>query len=914
MKRSIPLFHHHFLILSLFSTSIHAAEPLHHNQMPWFIQEDASARGFREAYPKLLSRTLLNGREVALVDEGRTFLFSPGEFSLGEDAKSVKWFETRNYGAQQVENTAGAMLDIRHRSPLSLDPRFGASASIQYNEKEREVDHAKEFGELYSLNYVDHFMDQRLGLKLVLNRDTYPAASMESNIEYAPTWDHEIERDLYGPKQYSGYKTGGESDLHRNYLELEWDDDKGPKIRYDLLYTERNESTITGGFNFDQINGWPNIVSPTPEGNEVFQGIYSYVQPSGGWPKVWRPITVDTGGNRWFEDERNLVYSWDVVNVAPTDFRKIEEDDDGTRWFTGEDGIRRPIPSWNWVSTGVDYNNDGIVDLRDDRRVVDGYVNVAPENRRDVIDGPDGNPRVQVEVPPDAAFISESKNSRAKDAENLLATGLNAKWETPNWNISADFAYSRNKLIEHKYEIISRYQNRLTEEAQGGYVERTYAESVTLNGPGSFIFTQDLTDPNLNKAQELRTSKSWREVERGSVSLAFTRLLDKDLIQSIEFGLRGTIHQRKTMYQWAGYEPADDATYGASSLGKIDTAYGIDFPILDIDSAINNYFKDEPAWSGGSNDKVTEQTAAIYSKINFSRTLGKDHGLKGDVGIRLLEVDLKSKGWESGQHDYHRVLPSFNLSYFPLHGNYSLSWRAARRIAKLHPDAVNPLDPWDINDFSLRLDWHYAKSSTLSLGLEYKHLATYTTTQGYYDKNSYENENGEPVTDLTGYLKTRSVNADDAYIRSIVVKWSRPFSFLDGKIFGGNAGIWVDGILNKSNAEGRLFIDEAEKNRALSQGYSVRSSLPGLKDTYFRSGLWYWRPGGVKASLRHTYNSGNVFDLDITYSPNQQLAVFFKMNNLAGNDWTWYYDDNKSRPGGSGLGGRSYEFGINRSF
>jgi hypothetical protein len=840
--------------------------------MPWFIQEDAPARGFREAYPKLLSRSLLNGREVALVDEGRTYLFSPGEFSLGEDAKSVKWFETRNYGAQQVENTAGAMLDIRHRSPLSLSPRFGASASIQYNEKEREVDHAKEFGELYNLNYVDHFMGHRLGLKLVLNRDTSPAASMESHIEYAPSWDHKIERDhkdLYGPKQYSGYKTGGESDLHRNYLELEWDDGKGPKLRYDLLYTERTESTVTGGFNFDQINGWPNTVSPTPEGNEVFSGTYVYAEQKDGWTRR-----------------------------TPPDLRPITMDDDRSRRLEVAPGVWNYVSSEGWVDIGYDHDGDG---QNDWRKVENGQVDVAD----------------QTWLPPDSPFISESKNSRAKDAENLLATGLNAEWETPNWNIRADFAYSRNKLIEHKYEIISRYQNQQKTEAgqtPDGYVERTYAESVTLNGPGSFTFTQDLTDPKLNKAQELRTNKSSREVERGSVSLAFTRLLDKDLIQSIEFGVRGTIHQRKTMHQWAGYEPDDDITYDASSLGKIDTAYGIEYPILDIDSAINNYFKDEPAWSGGSSDKVTEQTAAIYSKINFSRTLGKDYGLKGDVGIRLLEVDLKSKGSESDKHDYHRILPSFNLSYFPIHDNYSLSWRAARRIAKLYPDAVNPLDPWDINDFSLRLDWHYAKSSTLSLGLEYKHLATYTTTQGYYNKNSYVNDNDEPVTDLTGYLKTRSVNADDAYIRSIVVKWSRPFSFLDGKIFGGNAGIWVDGIINKSNAEGRLFIDEAEKNRALSQGYSVRSSLPGLKDTYFRSGLWYWRPGGIKASLRHTYNSGNVFDLDITYSPNEQLAVFFKMNNLAGNDWTWYYDDNKSRPGGSGLGGRSYEIGINRSF
>jgi hypothetical protein len=78
MKRCIPPRPHHFLILSLFSTSIHAAEPLHQNQMPWFIQEDAPARGFREAYPKLLSRTLLNGREVALVDEGPDLPFLSG--------------------------------------------------------------------------------------------------------------------------------------------------------------------------------------------------------------------------------------------------------------------------------------------------------------------------------------------------------------------------------------------------------------------------------------------------------------------------------------------------------------------------------------------------------------------------------------------------------------------------------------------------------------------------------------------------------------------------------------------------------------------------------------------------------------------------------------------------------------------
>jgi len=819
------------IALTIFFTYTYAATSINKSELPWFILEGdhynitGGSTAMREAYSSELSRILLNGREVALLTEDDTRLLSVGEFTQGSAANQVIWFSTSDYGAHDIENTLGSKVDIRYRSPFSLVPHLSSTAFISYNENERLIDDTDGFGEEFSLSYLDYFADDRLALLFLVNHESTPVASTYSQIDYASAWDEQAGRNLYGPASEKRNKEGGQTDFLRNYIGLEWDDGIGPTLKWDLLYSEREEFKNSRGYNFGGINTWPNSVSPTPTGNQVFTGTYAYEEPSTGW-----------------------------VEISP--------------------GV------WQ---------------------------------------------------PPNAPFLAESQNSRYKASEDLLATGLNASWETRNWDIDTDLAYSRNKDKGEFESISSRYDDGNNND-----------ETVTFNSPGSFEFSQDLTDPDFNLPYQLNANHTTRKVERGSASLDLERWLNKGIIESIEFGLRRTIHKRRTTNHWGTLQADDGTVFSPDTRGKIDTINGIDYQTVNIESAIQNEFNGGITEFSGypGSLKIREQTKAAFSKINFSQKLGRGFGLKGDIGLRLLAVDLEGTDFLqsegnyvelSGKHDYERFLPSLNLSLFPLHGKYAVSFRAARRTVKPNLESLRPslsdkrlrpaadnyfkVDPWDINDFSLRLDWHYADHAYLSAALEYKHLATYVA-QGYVE---------ETINDQTDNV-LRPLNAKDAYIQSLVVKWKQPFSFFDRWLMGGSSGIYLSGIINDSNAEALHHAElEITEESGLAQSYS----LPGLADVSLSTSLWYSRPSGFSATLRHTYLSERTegslhnlhtaerksqIDLNLSYSPNEQLTFLFEVNNLNEDNYSYYRNNDKFRPGGSSDYGRSYKIGINFEF
>jgi iron complex outermembrane receptor protein len=549
-----------------------------------------------------------------------------------------------------------------------------------------------------------------------------------------------------------------------------------------------------------------------------------------------------------------------------------------------------------------------------------------------------------------SAMQAGSVSSAYEDSESLLNTGLSVELNYGLWTIGADVEYSLTKFD-------SDWKGVKSINSSGG------PEIVTLPGDGSFGFNKDLLNLTDNMPSSLRASKGDIEDELKVLGLDFKRELRHWLLESLEFGVRGSDRSRKARYLSAGGDAGVAGTGGfGNAIQGMAQSDGINYLIFDVDRAIANNFgggftsADFVSDTGTpfiDSGDVDETTTAGYTKFNFSRKFGNGFGLIGNVGLRAVSVQTESDGTfvnyaggASGvpqsvneSNNYKGLLPSLNLTLFPEGEKYAVGLSASRRIAKApmdmlsastkiydawtganpgvmnnHGEGGNPaLDPWEVNQFDLSFDWYFMDFAYISAVGSYKYLDTYIA-QDVRDE----------VIDGTTYSIVRPQNMHGASISSFTLRYSQPFTFIPEK--WGEMGLFTSAVVTDSDAT-ETARDPVARAGEDAAGHSY--SLVGLADFSTVTALWYsvdkW-----DFVLRHKYRSeyttkidgkylatvepGSEFDFRVAYSPTKKLSIVLEAKNLTNEGYSYYYDNNKSRPGQTLNWGRSYVLGVNYTF
>ena len=216
----------------------------------------------------------------------------------------------------------------------------------------------------------------------------------------------------------------------------------------------------------------------------------------------------------------------------------------------------------------------------------------------------------------------------------------------------------------------------------------------------------------------------------------------------------------------------------------------------------------------GNNRAVEEDDTAAYVQADFDTTVLGGRRLRGNIGVRYVETDMKAGGYTSAtsyvgaEHRYNDLLPSLNASLDitdKLVARFAFAKVMARPyLLNLTPGGSvnstfgaqtatigNPnLNPFRAKNYDLSLEWYPESGAVLSAALFYKdvgtNIQTYTVVEPYSQTGLPASLLTAPVTVNDTFTVTTQLNTPGGYIEGLELNWQQPFTFLPGlwKNFG----------------------------------------------------------------------------------------------------------------------------------
>ena len=625
----------------------------------------------------------------------------------------------------------------------------------------------------------------------------------------------------------------------------------------------------------------------------------------------------------------------------------------------GSDVYLRNYLGLQWQpSSSFELNYDILYSTHDKDTSERGYeisnINRNESGTVEVTPAPSGSDEVFAGIYANDAITAWSVNSEYEEDEDLLSTGLGLKYNHGLWTVGMDVDYAKS-------------EGESTWTAVGVQNINAADQVVTLPGDGSFSYNQDLLNlkENIPLEGSFAIDPTDRSDELGTIGVDVKRELDIGLLESLEFGVRGTDREAewvkaKVRFDASAFPSIDSAVQGAAQTD------GINYLIFDIDQVIANNFP-TPVWNELElfGFEADESTVAGYAKLNFSRKFDKKFGLIGNVGLRAVSVETDSKGldgvwsttavmpvptpptggwWDytpvSGDNRYTGLLPSLNLTLFPDWGKYAWTFSASRRIAKAPLEMLDPsvktyaawpaaspdilyidyygnpeLDPWEINQFDLKFDWHFMDFSYISAVASYKYLDTYIA------QDVEEVVPAGPAGEYNQRSTVRPINKHGDSIRSLALRYNQRFAFIPKG--WGIAGLFASGVVTDSDAT------ETARDPIPFTGEPLSYSLRGLADVSTVSALW-WMIGDWGYTHRHKFRSeyttayedvklatvepASEFSFRVAYTPTKKLSFMLEIQNLTNEEYSTYADKDKRRPIETTKWGQSYLLGLNYTF
>jgi TonB-dependent receptor len=258
----------------------------------------------------------------------------------------------------------------------------------------------------------------------------------------------------------------------------------------------------------------------------------------------------------------------------------------------------------------------------------------------------------------------------------------------------------------------------------------------------------------------------------------------------------------------------------------------------------------------GNNRQVREEDMGAYAQFDF-RTELFGRPLRGNVGVRYVQTDLRAAGYQAlgggtltvVTRSYDDWLPAANVA-LDVTGNFVVRLAAARVMARpqlgnLSPGGTinttgqlsittgNPLlNPFRANTLDASFEWYFAPESLISVGLFYKDIGTFIQT--LRTEIPY-NQTGLPLSlipaNFTGnelFLVTAPINTEGGPLKGFEVNFQMPFRFLPGPLR--NLGT----ILNFTMVESKIAYVTSATNTA-----PIRDDLVNLSPRSWNATLYY---------------------------------------------------------------------------
>ncbi|MGK6319454.1 TonB-dependent receptor [Sphingomonas sp. DT-204] len=529
--------------------------------------------------------------------------------------------------------------------------------------------------------------------------------------------------------------------------------------------------------------------------------------------------------------------------------------------------------------------------------------------------------------------------ARYVEKKKLYIGGLNGRWSSDDWAVTADLSYSRaerrNAWMAVRTEV---YPASMSFDFSADRVP-----SITTTEDPSTLpqVAQNYRSGSYDGPENLKD-------ELGAVALDFSRELD-GFVKRFNFGLRGShrvkrhdsamfvpsvcgpVEQAWMCSTGSVTIPADMFTpYNVSAFnvptlltGDVDAiaalAYGAD--PFDPDNAV-----DEPAEAW----RVKERVFESYAKLDFGGDLASG-GFSGNLGVRIVHVETTSRGNQqdaisgtftpvSVEDDYTRVLPSANVR-FDFGGGKVLRLGAAKVIARPPLDELrasrtltqwqpytgsggNPnLKPFEAWQFDASFEYYFRPESLFAVA-------------GYYKLvDSYIGWKQTPMTfsGLT-YSVSTPVNGSSGYIRGVEVTFQTPFFFLGLD----SVGIYSNYAFADSDLEEYAPANDPLKIVGLARHTATVDLWYAKSGLQLRGGMKYHSPftviyGWNGADLQ-TLEEETTFDASASYDISDNITVRAQVNNLTNERLRMYRDNKPDRIGRYDLYGRRYLFDVTLKF
>ncbi len=359
------------------------------------------------------------------------------------------------------------------------------------------------------------------------------------------------------------------------------------------------------------------------------------------------------------------------------------------------------------------------------------------------------------------------------------------------------------------------------------------------------------------------------------------------------------------------------------------------YDVAECTDASTGMCRNNEVFQSASSFKVEEDIAALYAMAVFS-----SEGVRGNFGLRYVETDTKSSGWDlttgepvSFDGEYNEWLPSVNLAY-DLADDVILRFAASRVITRPAPfqlapavnltpetssgSAGNPnLGPLKANQFESGIEWYFADASVLGVTMFKKDITDFIFT-----KTVAKEINGQQINQLSTPENGGATNIDG-------IEFQLQHIFENG--FGGYFNYTYTDV-GDAEVDQAVVVTDDDGNITGATLASSTIRFPNASKNSYNLGVFY-ETDVYSVRVNYNYRSeyfiasteiGNQFrdeqsqvDAQVSWNVTDNISLKGEILNLTDEIWENYYvrSTDGARLGGTqSANGRRFYLGASFKF
>jgi len=784
-----------------------------------------SVRGFNENYVG----TSLNGRELLGMGDNRGV-----EFDLypTEIVSNIVVYKTPEAGL--ISQGIGGTIDLQTISPLNSDASMTVNAVYEQNEKDSANPDYDNNGHRLSFNFVDQFMDDTLGLALVVSSQETPR--QEENFRawgYADTPE--------GDKILGGHDSFVRSAMmERNSVAaiVEYQPSDQLTVKFDALYIDFEESDVRRGLE----EGGPVWGGVNYEATSIEDGLVT----SGNWDGFHSVVRNDA---RTQESELttlglNVEYALDdnwstVLDISMGDVDKsiIDLESYSGTGRAGIDGRPSAARSWEMTSSGVMYSAHPTlpsVDYTDESliRLAGPQSWGAPVIGSDAQDG----------------FVNRPEFKEELDSIRFEVNGTVEYSIISSLNVGVNYSErTKSKINEGDYLTSPEYPGDAAIPDVLGVADLSF---IGIDG----VLAYD---------------------SLGLYKSGYYTATEASLVQTDRLGDTYSVDEEVlTLYAKIGLEAEFAGIYMTGN-------FGIQY--IDVDQSSTGF-------STVENENAYVVATPVSNGASYSDvlpTLNLNFEIAEDQFIRTGLSKVQSRPRMDDMRPNARATFAYNDNQIQSPDPQNGPWSGS---------AGNPtLEPLTANQFDLSYENYFAEDGYFAATFFYKDLTNWhrssdalTDFSDVYIPEIHKDSNGDAPATLMGFVDTTEGGLE-GFVRGYELQASIPFRVMHDSLEGFGlvlSGTFLDGKLEDGGKVPGLS-EESYSLTAYYESNGFEFRIAGTKRDEF---LTETRGGSL--SLQATEDTGSeIWDAQISYDFDesgieslQGLRISFQAQNLTDED------------------------------